>query len=267
MNKKNSLIFEQNEKQKNDPHFFYNNTAYYFKYITAYYCNEVHHFTNSVYTHKKLTVTLNFATLAQEITLQASTHQLKHYKCLSQLNSAISLYRYLQLTKCDDKQQPLSFDLLHENATILLSHKGAKLVYKNNKTEFVVQKIIQKEQQITFIISATESLQVNVSCLSDSALFILIANKYVDHTTIENKNTKDSPVVKKGKFFLQAVFIMFGLNGISNMLFNLGAFYNNSIIEVLSVLSGIVLTVQIATFPAFWLVNKYNSKKLAKQQK
>lgn len=224
--------------------------------IEAFYYSENVLFTNAVYMGKCNSVSIRLKGEARERTYKCNRNDKNDHLTLKELANSIGEYRRPQIIEIYQKQQQYSFRLFKKNYTLLtVAHDG--IVFHEQKIDRI--HVVQGRGGIE-LVAANKTFFLPTNTLSDATTFLELAAR---HVLIHDKQ------YSFGHNHLLRVYcaivVVFGVNGwLDSIGYAVGM--QVSIIEVLSVMSKIMLSVHMLTAPLYLIVAKVNARNIAKDR-
>ena len=243
-----------------DTHFTDDGTEISFDSIRAYYKRIVSYYSSHIYEGKRLNVDLFLDGKEKVYNLAISTDHIEKYKIVNTLNDAIAEYRLKKYLDLYEETKKVVFQTKFDDYDLVIDGDGVEVVYKNKKAHkgsFHVEKIYHYQGYTTFV-SEKKKVQISSALISDSSIFLAMAQNIVE------VNYWSNPPIKIEKY-LWGAFLAFGLNGIVEYSFQVSLLDNIGWIKTLSKLSAILLGIALLSAPVYLLADKFNQRKLRKE--
>lgn len=244
--------------KKDDDFFMDEGIKIEFENISSYFHKETAVITNSVYEGRRLELVLKF--IDDEYKIEIDSNRDKKYKNIYDISYGIEQYREERLKEQYQKTKKIVFDTYHktfditmDDGSIIVNFKGEKLHYK----PIHVDKITLVENVINFY-EKDRKVSIYAQDISDKRLFLELCG---DILPIKIDTTDQELKDKAWRYFVIFVAI-FGINGWFEI-----CCMDIDVIETTSKLSGILLGVWVAVYPAAKLVDHFNGRKLKKELK
>lgn len=233
-----------------------------FEDIIAYYHQETMQLTNSVYEGNELKFTLYLKNKIKPYIIKIDSNKKDKYKQIYNLSYSITSFRAKKILKEFEEKDYIEFLTLNDFKLILSKDNILKLQYINNKNHyepFVVHKVKMQKNLLIFESLNKRQERIYANSISDIALFLQEISK---QNYFIDESEKIYKKEKKLYFIMMFLLIIFGLNGYFEI-----CCLDNDFVDIISSLSKLLLGIVILTFPVFWLLAKWNERKIQSEVK
>jgi hypothetical protein len=233
-----------------------------FEDIIAYYHQETMHLTNSVYEGNELKFTLYLKNKIKPYIIKIDSNKKDKYKQIYNLSYSITSFRAKKILKEFEEKDYIEFLTLNDFKLILSKDNILKLHYLDNKNHyepFVVHKVKMQKNLLIFESLNKRQERIYANSISDIALFLQEISK---QNYFIDESEKIYKKEKKLYFIMMGLLVIFGLNGYFEI-----CCLDNDFVDIVSSLSKLLLGIVILTFPVFWLLAKWNERKIQSEVK
>lgn|GEM_PF-3323275 len=232
-----------------------------FEDIIAYYHQETKQLTNSVYEGTELKFTLYLKNQIKPYIIKIDSNKKDKYKQIYNLSYEIATFRAKNILK-EFEEKSIEFQTINDFKLILSKDNILKVEYLDNKNHyepFVVYKVKMQKNLLIFESLNKRQETIYANSISDITLFLEEISK---QSYFIDESQKIYKKEKKLYFIMMGLLVIFGLNGYFEL-----CCMDNDFIDIISSLSMILLGVVILTSPIFWLVGKWNERKIKDEMK
>jgi len=255
--KDTTLAFTQGED-----FFHYAGEKVAFNTVMSLYDRGVANFTNSVYEKRDLYITLIFND-DERLELKADTQDMQAFILLSNLYEELVNFRAKKITTAFKEEKKMIFRTLNSELRLVFEKETLRVVYSKAKRrhskDFEVKEITQISHYFS-LKGESEDESVVSWMISDTTLFRVLANTLVGVRVAEH--TKGEEIFLK---YFKILFVIFGINGMSELWLKTSFFSHTQMIEIPSLIAGMLLSLWIFLSPMHWLVSKLNSKRMRRE--
>lgn len=252
------MFLNQNSFKKRTLHFsdgddFYtlDGVKMLFKDVTACYMVDTAHFTNRAYQGNCLRLILAFPEASESEVYEVDSNHREVYAQLNRLASALLLWRRKRLYEQYQLEKEVQFPLRYGAENISICE--GKVFVGADEVKTVCLKNIVKCPAVVLGLGE-RNMALKLEDISDSELFMVLVSQFTPVSI--GPESKLSNALVKGLYIFIPVF---GLNGWFQI------YTTNTVVETISLFSGIILAVWVITWPFYRLVDRINARNMSRR--